>query len=42
MNTATIRTNVLLGRYFVVIEHHVDLEDLARQVGAIQPWETLK
>jgi hypothetical protein len=36
-----------LGRYFVasgnrIVEHHIDLEELAQRLKAIEPWETLK
>jgi len=35
----------LLGRFFIVasvVEHHVDLEKLARTRGLIQPWEKVE
>ena len=35
----------LLGRYFIidgkrVVEHHVDIEKLARELKLLRPWET--
>lgn len=38
-----------LGDYYVVdvernciAQHHVDVEDLARELGVLQPWESLQ
>lgn len=47
--TRGARAEFDLGRFFVldwrisnIVEHHVDLEDLAKELGVLRPWEQLE
>ena len=45
----TARAESSIGHYFIVdvrrnviVTHHLDLEELGRQLGVLQPWEATK